>query len=543
MIDRRRPITGLATMLDAGALRKPDMLIESLDPLLGLSASATPVRISLAEMADYVNKMAANLGPLLNNANSRPRVLILRENSLECNLLAITVAKCGGLPLLVNAKAWETAGTTFMRKFAPHYFVGDKTMFPGVGRPSVPFFGDLYCADSGISQEDVPPPEVTGTVQHYPVLCTHTSGTTGDPKIVVHSDYSMLMNQARTESLRWAFWSGKKRDKYLSAVSFSHVRSLVWLNSQMRNNIQSIATTGTLSGRGLLEAAREVQPTMVEAIPSGFQEAASQMSTSEWGFKRVRYFMNTFDAIHSRTVEAFLKRTKQPIAVWGQGWAQSEVGPLAITFYVKTGRVAPVPRKFIGIAAPGVRFSEGEISQGSGAVEAHSATRDAVTNLATKRDRAERLLLAKSGGRALGYFREAQLTRDTYLHAGWWSTGDVGRVIARRGVVLDGRADDCVTGIGSVIEFEGDVLARIPSLVEAVLVDVGTDEGGRRPVLVASPSSSSTVSEGYLRAELEHYLPANIHVCVVPYEELPVTGTGKVRRSAVRDKIRDSTGR
>lgn len=526
-------------MLDAGSLRKPDMLIESLDPLLGLPASAAPVRLSLIELAAYVNNVAANLKLRLGTTADRPRVLILRENSLECNLLAIAVAKCEGLPLLVNSKAWDNAGDALVRKFSPHYVVGDEKMFPVESGAAAAFYGNLYCADYPISQEVEPDfTEVTGSIHHYPVLCTHTSGTTGDPKIVVHSDHSMLVNQARTESLRWAFWAGKKRDKYLSAVSFSHVRSLVWLNSQMRNKIQAIATTGRVSGKGLLEAARAVQPTMVEAIPSGFQEAESMMAPDEWAFNRVRYFMNTFDAIHSRTVKGLLKQTKVSFAIWGQGWAQSEVGPLAITFYVKAGRVARVPRKFIGIAAPGVHFSEAEVSRGGGATEAHSGTASVASERVALPGRGHRLLLAKSGGRALGYFDDARLTRGTYLNEGWWSTNDVGRVIGGRGVILDGRAEDYVEGIGSVIEFESEVLERVPILVEAVLVDLGADEGDIKPILVASRRSTSRSNDEDLYRELKRVLPPAVRVAVVPYEQLPLTGTGKVRRAALREIVK-----
>jgi acyl-coenzyme A synthetase/AMP-(fatty) acid ligase len=143
--------------------------------------------------------------------------------------------------------------------------------------------------------------------------------------------------------------------------------------------------------------------------------------------------------------------------------------------------------------------------------------------------------LARTAGRCVGYVGEQERWQRK-VDGPWWNTGDVA-TRSRTGVVrLLDREVDVIPGM-SCIELE-DVLAdRLPGLLEAVVIGVP----GQRPLPVLATPDGQLDRTEWDRAVYD--LPPLAEPVVLGWDELPRTGTGKVRRLELRDRLlgRDET--
>ncbi|WP_205324710.1 AMP-binding protein [Glycomyces sp. YM15] len=150
-------------------------------------------------------------------------------------------------------------------------------------------------------------------------------------------------------------------------------------------------------------------------------------------------------------------------------------------------------------------------------------------------DAATGRLRVRGASRALGYFGnqdafDAQIDGD-----GWFDTGDVARVDGRGGIRILGRAGDAIVRDGEVApvaELEA-LAARHPHVAEAALVGA---PGTASILLAAVPRDGVAPELASVRAHLTErgadprFLPDRLEVLAA----LPKTLTGKVRKTALR---------
>jgi acyl-CoA synthetase (AMP-forming)/AMP-acid ligase II len=143
---------------------------------------------------------------------------------------------------------------------------------------------------------------------------------------------------------------------------------------------------------------------------------------------------------------------------------------------------------------------------------------------------------------ARAYFEDEQASRDAFDAEGWFGTGDVATIDADGYVQLTDRAKDLIRSGGewiSSIDLENAAVAH-PDLAEAAAIAIAHPEWGERPLLVAVRKPGAEVEKADVLAFLEDkvarfWLPDD----VVFVEELPHTATGKLQKSALRERFRD----
>lgn len=122
---------------------------------------------------------------------------------------------------------------------------------------------------------------------------------------------------------------------------------------------------------------------------------------------------------------------------------------------------------------------------------------------------------------------------------GWFRTGDLGSVDPSTGVLrVHGRGDDLINTGGEKV-WPGaveSVLATDPSVREVAVLGAPDPEWGQRVVAVVVPEAGATVELAGLRRLVREHLP----VAAAPKElrladSLPRTGLGKIRRSSLID--------
>jgi fatty-acyl-CoA synthase len=146
---------------------------------------------------------------------------------------------------------------------------------------------------------------------------------------------------------------------------------------------------------------------------------------------------------------------------------------------------------------------------------------------------------ARSNHVMIGYWRRPEETADA-LRGGWLRTGDLAVVDAGGYLtIVDRRKDLIVTGGENVASPEVErALSSHPAVREVAVVGAPDDRWGEVPVafVVFHPGSSATDDElvGWVHDRLARFkAPKRI----VVLDTLPIGGTGKVSKQALRDLL------
>jgi cyclohexanecarboxylate-CoA ligase len=149
-------------------------------------------------------------------------------------------------------------------------------------------------------------------------------------------------------------------------------------------------------------------------------------------------------------------------------------------------------------------------------------------------------LLVRGPTQCLGYYRREELYA-AQLHDGWFDTGDLARPDGRGGIRITGRAKDMIlrnANIAPVTDLES-IIAQHPKVGDVAVIglpDVHEDETICAVVTSARPGSPVTLDE--LQRSLEEagmtkaYWPQRLELL----EEMPTTATGKIRKTELRQR-------
>ncbi len=138
----------------------------------------------------------------------------------------------------------------------------------------------------------------------------------------------------------------------------------------------------------------------------------------------------------------------------------------------------------------------------------------------------------------LGYFKDPKATADVDID-GWFRTGDVGVMHPDGYVELRDRSKDVIISGGeniASIEVE-QVLASHPAVLECAVVAAPDPKWGEVPVAFVTlhPGASATASElvDHVRQRLAGFKAPKD----VVFGELPKTGTGKIQKFVLRERL------
>jgi non-ribosomal peptide synthetase component E (peptide arylation enzyme) len=152
----------------------------------------------------------------------------------------------------------------------------------------------------------------------------------------------------------------------------------------------------------------------------------------------------------------------------------------------------------------------------------------------------------------LGYHANAVANAEAFAADGWFRTGDLGRIVDAAGnVEIVGRRKEIINRGGKKFfprEVE-EILYSHPKVMHAAMVGIADQRLGERNCLcvIPRPGQSVTLAEmiGHLKGQVADYkLPEALLIV----EELPFTATGKLRRHVLAEwvanaKVGDGTAR
>ncbi|MEV6628455.1 class I adenylate-forming enzyme family protein [Amycolatopsis sp. NPDC051106] len=468
---------------------------------------------TVPQLAGLVEEVAG----WLHAAGARPgeRVAVVKRNHYDYDLLACAAIRLGAVPALLSGELSGDVLETLLERLEPAVLVTDRPVPAHHARRvlslATPGAGELALDDVRGTRAPAP----RRRPDDDPLVINHTSGTTGTPKLVVHTTRTIIDRLARFEALRVPVVGTRRDDVVANASSYAHGRPFCWTGSVFCLAPRKIVLlSDPASAREVLGAH---PPTTIEALPAAYVRWRPLAREAGNPFRDVRLFVSTYDAVHPPVVRTMLHASRRRRPLWMQGWGQTETGPLTFRFLTRAAVDRATHARHLGRPLPG---------------RAKLAVVDAETFRPVRRGRPG-LVLARTKALCAGYVGEQDRWQDKNSD-GWWNTGDLGVRTRTGAVLLLDREVDTVPGL-SCLQTEDVLENRLPEVVECVVV--GTP--GRPPVPVV------VTADGHLdprrwRAAVAG-LPPLAPPRIVTWDDLPRTGTGKVRRLELLTRIAGHT--
>lgn len=477
---------------------------------------------ALAELVDHASGWLAGAG-----ARRGDRVAIVKNNHWDYDLLACAAVRLGSIPAQISAELPPVEVGKLLDRLRPAVLVttaGLVRRWYDSGVDVTAMASRVLTLDepvpSGIpldSVRGVTPPAPRRPAQDEPLVINHTSGTTGVPKLVTHTTGTIIVKLAGLESIRLPVVGVRRDDVLANANSYAHGRTFCWTASVFCLAPRAISILTTSDPNAADPTLRANPPTIVEALPASFVRFRPLLDRLYNPFRNVRLFVSTYDAVHPPTVRAYLAAIRRRSPLWMQGWGQSETGPLTFRFLTRRS-LARCEQRY-----PTTRNLGRPIP-----MRTRLRLVDPVNFRPVPRGKPG-VVLVSTAATCRGYLGEERRWAAKWL-GGWFNIGDMAiRRWDGSVLLLDREVDH--TGDLSCLEVEDVLEDRLPQAVECVALDVQ----GSSPLPVVVTADGQLDLHAWERAVDD--LPPMAEPVALTWDELPRTGTGKVRRRELMQSL------
>jgi acyl-CoA synthetase (AMP-forming)/AMP-acid ligase II len=339
-----------------------------------------------------------------------------------------------------------------------------------------------------------------------PAMLLYTSGSSGRPKGVLLSHDGQLWSVAHRAS------AGTFSDeRLLIAAPLFHMNALGTAKFALAAGA-SLVLLPRFDARRYIAAIARFRATWLTGVPTMFalllREREALAATDLSSVRQVR--MGSAP-VTQKLIDA--TKARFPRAAISLVYGTTESGP--VTF-------APHP---MGRAKPDTAL--GWPARG---VEARFLT-------AAMEAAGEGVLQVRTGAMMLGYANLPEQTHQALTPDGWYTTGDVFTRAADGCYSFAGRADDMINCGGENVfpaEVERLLLAH-PDIAEAAVIGIDDELKGQKPMAFVVLKPGAQLSEEAVKRHVLANAPAFQHPRRVQFlAELPLAGTGKIDRTALR---------
>lgn len=505
----------LGTLFERAAARHPANVVildHALDLAPGLERRAT-----VAEIADLVDDYAARLWA----AGVRPadRVVVHKTDSFDITLLACVAARIGAVPVLLSPKLDGETVSELVRRVDRPFLVTDQAKLDHELPASVFSHAREVLLTSGGHPQARRLHDLAGAPRvapvampaHHPALITHTSGTTGVPKLAVHTGWTL---QARYRPQVSAAALVRKRRPVAVHVSFVHSRLFTALAITLLRGFPLLMLADDEPGH-IADLFARLRPGVVEAHPNTFMRWERLADDPRRPLAQVKYFSSTFDAIHPRTVRRMLRASRHQVPVFAQLYGQSEAGPVVGRVFTRW-RGEDSDGRCVGHAFPGMTGVR-VVSRDGRPVSPSSPG----------------YIEVRTDGRVLTYLGESERYAKQE-NDGWWRMGDVGYRTRWGCLHLLDREVDVISGFGSTLAAEDALFSALDELVEVIIVP---DPAGEPVPVVCTRDDAPLDTAAWARACAS--LPAMAAPVQWRQSDMPQTATAKIKRLALAKALAD----
>ncbi|MFB7947294.1 AMP-binding protein [Kitasatospora phosalacinea] len=456
----------------------------------------------------------------------RDVVVVYASAAADQVLSFLALARLGAVPALLNPGVEGERAARYIARLGAVGILADPAHRAELAGhdPAAPVLADAADLGSG-DPEAAPAP-----YRHHaddPVAITHSSGTTGMPKAVVHSHASLYASIRH----RAALPRPQGIDRVLSALPAAHAATLITLNLALSFHSR-LHLISQQTGPAVLEAIEHWQPQSVFGFATTWADLARQDLAAR-DLSSVGLWWNTGDCAHEAHIRRLIAqgsretvtregRGRLPGSVFVDGLGSTEMGHSH--FHIthapgteKYGRCVGRPHTFVDcevVGPDGEPLGPGEVGE----------------------------LATASPTLAPGYWNDSVTTYRTRLR-GRFLTGDL---MYRDGegyyYHVDRLVDSVDLGSGKRLYTamsEERVLAAVPEVQDCTVVAVKDGDRVVTDVLLlladgADPAADRTAE---VLAALDGDTAATVRsVLVVDDADIPLGPTGKVRKVLLRER-------
>ncbi|HEY0166761.1 MAG TPA: class I adenylate-forming enzyme family protein [Jatrophihabitans sp.] len=498
----------MGTLFDRGAARHPGNTM-TLDHELDV-APELGRRLSIAQVADLVAEVASRLWAA--GVRTGERVVVYKTDGFDITLLACAVSRIGAVPVLLSPMLDGDTVVELIRRTGRPFLVTDQAKLSDELPETVFELAQKVLLTSGENPSATTLRSLAGcrriaavTVSpDEPALITHTSGTTGTPKLAVHTGRTLQARYRPQVAAVTPFL--RKGETVAIHVSFVHSRLFTALAISLLRGFHILVLVDSDPAKAA-DLFAELRPGIVEAHPNSFMAWEDMADDPRRPLANVKFFSSTFDAIHPRTVHRLLKATERKAPMFGQIYGQSEVGPALFRAFTRRHSDRDDGR-CVGMPFPGM-----------------TGVRVVSRNGMPPSEENPGYIEVRSDGRIKTYLDEQERYDRQVSDGGWWRMGDVGYRTKCGCVHLLDREVDLIEGFGSTLAVEDALFGKLSELKEVVIV-AGPD-GVAVPV-VSVKGDQSLDLDAWRKAAVG--LPPMADPVQWRLEDLPQTATIKIKR-------------
>jgi acyl-coenzyme A synthetase/AMP-(fatty) acid ligase len=432
-------------------------------------------------------------------------VMTLVGNRIEWVLSLLACWRMGAVALPCNTQLRRQDLALRVAAADPALCVGEERLLaelPG-GTETMTMNEVAAVLDEDLPQET--PAPVEAMEAEDPALVVFTSGTTGEPRGVVHAYRYLAGQQAQAEH-----WLGSRKGELVwctTATGWSKSARNVFLAPWL-TGAAAVIHDGRFDPAERLDFAEALGVNVLCQAPTEYRMLAKRAALRP--LPALRRMVSAGEPLEAETIAAFREATELEPA---DGYGQTETGHIS-------GNLAgePVRRGSMGKPLPGL---EVQVVAPDGA-EAGDLTVG------------ELQLRAASSPTFFSRYLDGER-----FEGEWWPTGDLVRSDEDGYLYFEGRDDDIILSSGYRIgpfEVESALLSH-PAVAEAAAVAAPDPERGAVVRAIVVPREREPSEE--LARELQEHCkrqtaPYKFPRIVEFAEELPKTASGKIKRAQLR---------
>jgi acyl-coenzyme A synthetase/AMP-(fatty) acid ligase len=455
---------------------------------------------------------------------SRDPVAVWTTTAADVVLSFLALSRIGAIPALMNGKMAPEIAAEYIRRLRPVGVLADAAHAELLAGQDIQVLGAPEELGSG-DPASAPP--------HYrhhpddPVVITHSSGTTGVPKAVVHTHSTIYTATRHLLSMPQA----QGTNRILNALPIPHTATVIMVNQALGNRAEFLSLSHQ-DGAYVLDAIERWRPSSVFGFAVTWAGLA-RFDLSKHDLDSVRMWFNTGDCAHESHIrrlvavgsrEAMTRSgvVKMPGSVFIDGLGSSEMGHSMFHIHhtpdtERYGRCIGRPYEFVTAAVldrDGAPVPPGKVG----------------------------FLGLKSRSLSPGYWNDSVTTYRSRVR-GWSLYGDlVYRTEDGYFYHMDRATDAAELADGRQVYTalsEERVLATMSEVIDCTAVVVSENGSVTTDILLELDPDADPAIDRTERVRTALGEPAGStlrRVVAVSTEDIPLTVTGKVRKFMLRQR-------
>jgi fatty-acyl-CoA synthase len=352
----------------------------------------------------------------------------------------------------------------------------------------------------------------------------YTSGTTGNPKGVLYSHRSNVM-QALMVCMPDMFGISS-RDVVLPVVPMFHANGWSLAFSAPMVGASLVLPGPKLDGPSICELLNEYRVTCTAAVPTVWLAALHHLETTGGKLTHLKRVVIGGAACPPAVIEAFEKT--YGIEVF-HAWGMTEMSPLGTLCSMKPEYAALTGKARLDI----------QTKQGHAPFGVEMKITDEAGRVLPHDGRTFGRLKVRGASIAKGYFKDGGAILDA---DGYFDTGDVATIDGHGYMQITDRAKDVIKSGGewiSSIELENLAVGH-PKVAEAAVIGVRHPKWDERPLLIVVLKHGQSASKeeilGYMQGKIaKWWMPDDVAFV----DGIPHTATGKIQKMELRAQFKD----